>query len=169
MYPAPPVTSVAIFPQSFPLVRMNSPSMHLERAAVRLGLKLWARGVLDDLVHLKGVRPRERVARERARLRVAAHELVGAHPGEEVLPAPPDGEDDVRVALVDGAQHEVRDEAGHLVHQPRALAEARLEGFAVLRLHVDAVGDRYHSASPLPEKYRAGASSLPGEDARAVG
>src|SRR3982751_3483660 len=101
--------------------------MHLERTAARFRLKVRARGILYDFVHLKNVRPGEGLFWHSSGLRVSLNEFIRAHPVKEILPAVPYGEHYVRVALVYRAQNLIGDEAGHLIHQTRALTEPLLK------------------------------------------
>src|SRR2546421_7383614 len=98
--------------------------VHIEWTAVRLGFQSRARRILDHLVQLQYVRPGKRILRQSTGLCVALNKLIRADPVEEVLAGVPDRENYVRVALVDGAQNLVGNEAGHLVDQPGALAKA---------------------------------------------
>jgi hypothetical protein len=75
---------------------------------------------------------------------VAFDEGVGAHPVEEILSGIPDGENYVWIAVVDGAEELVGDEAGHLVHESGTFAESLLEGVGVFLFDVDTIGDGYH-------------------------
>src|SRR5205085_9232823 len=95
------------------------------------------------------MRSGERLLRQPAGLSVPFDERVGAHPVEKVLSALPDGEDHVWVALVDWAQHLIGNEAGHLVHQSRALTKSLLESGGILRLDVDTIGNSDHAKSPF--------------------
>src|ERR1041384_2570219 len=77
--------------------------VHLERAAPWLRLQIRAGRILYDLMHLQHIRPGKCFFRQGAGLSMAFDESVGAYPVEKVLAALPDGENHIRVALVDGA------------------------------------------------------------------
>src|SRR5712691_7040825 len=81
---------------------------------------------------------------------VTFHKGVGAHPVEEVLPAIPHRKNNVRIAIVDGAQDLVRDEPFHLIHQSGSLSEHLLKSVRVFRLDVKAISNSYHNLAPLP-------------------
>src|SRR5579883_1792715 len=102
-------------------------SVELERPAVGLGFEARIRGVLKDLMQLQHIRLRVGVLGEGSGASVTLLELFGADPVEQVLPALPEGENDIGLAVVDGAQHVVRNKAGHAVHKAGPLAERRFE------------------------------------------
>src|SRR5205807_7892305 len=98
---------------------------------------------------LQYVRSGKGILRQSAGLRVALHKLIRADPFEEVLAAIPDRENYVRVALVDGAQDLVGNEAGHLVDQPGTLAKPLLKSPGKFRVHINAIGYGYHCGFSL--------------------
>src|SRR6266480_518150 len=86
----------------------------------------------------------------RARLGIGFYKLVLGAPGGKILPAVPSRKHHVRIAIVYGAEHLVRDEPCHLIHQTGPLSEHFLKSVRVLGLHVKAISNSYHArVSPM--------------------